>query len=246
MTKEGERSGFEGFDRLRLKIDIHVHTWYSDSEGSVGHIIEVARRKGLDGVAITDHHTLRGAREALSKKSGLIIVPGEEINTDRGDILALGIRKEIPERLPIAEAIAQVHRQNGLVVIPHPTIPLFSKIKESDLRRLPIDGLEVFSSISPLANYYATKNMEMAKRLKVPMLAGSDSHFPETVGDAYTIVDAKSCDAQGILDAIELGRTGIGCHPSKLIFKVKMLIGLATFSFRPRRGIPDYGCKYLF
>ncbi|MFQ6074586.1 MAG: PHP domain-containing protein [Candidatus Bathyarchaeia archaeon] len=209
-----------------LKIDIHVHTHHSDSTGSVAEVIETAKRRGLDGVAITDHHTLRGVEEALAMQHGLVIVPGEEVETDRGDILALGVRKVIPRGLPIREAIRQVHSQRGLVVVPHPTIPFFGKLKESDFGRLPIDGLEVFSAIAPLANHYARKNMDLARWLGLPVLAGSDSHFPETVGDAYTIIYARGYDLPNILGAIRQGRTRLGCRPSKLTFKFRMIISL--------------------
>ena len=64
-----------------LKIDMHVHTWYSDSTASVDAVLEVAQRKGLDGIAITDHNTLRGAYEALKRRDSLVVIPGEEVKT---------------------------------------------------------------------------------------------------------------------------------------------------------------------
>ncbi|HDN01715.1 MAG TPA: PHP domain-containing protein, partial [Candidatus Bathyarchaeota archaeon] len=80
-----------------LKIDMHVHTWYSDSSASVDEVIEAAKRRGLDGVAITDHNVIDGALEAERKSDGLIIIPGEEISTLHGELLALGIRKAVPK-----------------------------------------------------------------------------------------------------------------------------------------------------
>lgn len=226
-----------------LKIDIHVHTHYSDSTGSVAEVIDAARRRGLDGVAITDHRTLRGAEKALAMRPDLVILPGEEIETDRGDILALGVRRVIPDGLPIREAIRRVHSQGGLVVVPHPTIPLFSKLRGPDLGRLPVDGLEVFSAIAPLAHHYAGKNLELARRLGLPALAGSDSHFSETVGDAYTIIYATGYDQTSILEAMRQGRIRMGCRPSRLIFKLRMIelllrqtLGRSNKSHSKRRG----------
>ena len=207
----------------RLKIDMHVHTDYSDSSGSVEQVIEAAKNRGLDGIAITDHDTLEGAEVAMSEQNDLIIIPGEEVKTDRCEILAIGIWEPVPEELPLEEAIRRVHLQNGLVFVPHPTIPFFGKLKESEMRKLPIDGLEVFSSISPLANYYASKNEAMAKRLGILMIAGSDSHRAETVGDAYTIVEVNDRSLTSVLEALKLGRTEMYCRSSKLKFKIRAL-----------------------
>jgi predicted metal-dependent phosphoesterase TrpH len=206
-----------------LKIDLHVHTWYSDSTGSVREVLEVAQRKGLDGIAITDHHTLRGAYEALQENNGLVVVPGAEIETTQGELLALGIRYPIPKRLPITEAIRRIHTQKALAIIPHPTVPFLSTSKEKELEKLNIDGLEAFSAVTPLSRHFLIKNMELARRLKLPVTAGSDSHSPETVGDAYTMIYSKSKRLSDILDAIRLGQTFIGGSPSTLKFKLKML-----------------------
>ena len=43
---------------LHLKIDLHTHSTYSDGLARPEYILEGAREKGLDGLAITDHHTL--------------------------------------------------------------------------------------------------------------------------------------------------------------------------------------------
>ncbi|MFQ6095579.1 MAG: CehA/McbA family metallohydrolase, partial [Candidatus Bathyarchaeia archaeon] len=217
------------YQLVRLKIDMHVHTNYSDSKGTVEEVIKMAENNGLNGIAITDHNTLEGAKVAMEMRSNLIVIPGEEVETEKGDILALGIKEAIPANLPIEEAIHRVHLQGGLVFIPHPTIPFFGKLKESDMRRLPIDGLEVFSAISPFANHYASKNMDIAKRLGLPMIAGSDSHFPETVGDAYTIIEAEEATLPSILEALRLGRTELFCRPSKLRSKIKILRVVTKF-----------------
>ena len=211
--------------RLILKIDMHVHTWYSDSNGSVDDVLDVARRKGLDGIAITDHNTINGALEALWKKTNLIVIPGEEVSTRRGEILALGIRKEVQPGLDILDTIEKIHTQGGLAIVPHPAVPFFSVFKIDELARLPIDGLEAFSSLTPYSKYFARESLEMAEKLQVGVTAGSDSHSPETVGDAYTIVNSESQSLEDILCAIKLGFTSIEGSSSRLYFKLKMVKG---------------------
>ena len=208
-----------------FKIDMHVHTWYSDSSGSVEDVIEAAKKKGLDGLAITDHNTMKGSREAEKMRTDLLIIPGEEIKTERGEILAYGIKETIPKGLPISETIRRIHLQGGLAVLPHPTIPFFSWLKEGDIKRLQIDGLEVISAITPLPRYFLKKNLAIAQRLGLAVLAGSDSHSSETVGDTYTIVNSRSLDLKDVLNAIRLGQTKICFHPSKLAFKARMIRG---------------------
>ena len=211
-----------------LKIDMHVHTRHSDSTGSVEEVLQVAQRKGLDGIAVTDHDTLRGAHEALKRRPELIVIPGEEIKTLHGEILAIGIKRAIPKDLSITEAIWGTHIQDGLAVIPHPTVPFFGRLPENSLRNLPIDGLEVFSAITPLAEHFLEKNLKLAQRLGVARTAGSDSHHPETVGDAYTIVHSDSSDLKDILAAMKSGLTYVGGNPSKLAFKLRMVKGFLT------------------
>jgi len=207
-----------------LKIDLHVHTCYSDSNGSVSEVLEEARRKGIDGLAITDHKTIVGAMEALKRRGNLIVIPGQEVKTNQCEILALGIRRKIEDNLSIIETIEKIHAQRGIAILPHPTVPFFSGIDEKMIGTIPIDGIEVFSSITPLPWHFLRKNLELARRLGLPITAGSDSHFVETVGDAYTIIHCKDKDMYEILRAIKLGRTSIGGEPSKFSLKLRMIL----------------------
>jgi len=216
----------EKSDRLLiLKIDMHVHTWHSDSRASVDEVLDVAYRKGLDGVAITDHNIIDGALEAEKKSGDLIIIPGEEVTTLDGELIALGIREPIPKGLPARRVVKIVHSQGGIIVVPHPTVPFVGRFSEEALRRLDIDGVEVFSAITPLPGYFLRRNVELARRLGVAVLAGSDSHFAQTVGDAYTIIYSEGSSVEKILEAIKMYRTKVGCKPSDWIFKARMLRG---------------------
>jgi len=214
---------------------MHVHTSYSDSNGSVSEVLKEAQRKGLDGVAITDHKTIRGAYEALRRRGRLLVIPGQEVKTKRCEILALGIREEIKDNLPILEVIKEIHAQGGLAIIPHPTVPFFSGLNEKAMSGLPIDGIEVFSSIIPLPWYFLRKNLELAHKLRMPIVAGSDSHFKETVGDAYTIVYCEDRSIREVLRAVRLGRTTIGGYSSKISFKLRMLGGMIPHLLRSSR-----------
>jgi len=202
---------------------MHVHTSYSDSSASVNEVLEEAQRKGLDGIAITDHDTIRGAYEALRRRNRLIVIPGQEVKTKQCEILALGIRRRIEKDLPVLKALKKIHAQQGLAIVPHPTVPFFSGLKEKEMKSLPIDGIEVFSSITPLSWYFLRKNLKLAHKVGVPIVAGSDSHSAKTVGDAYTIIRCEDRSIREILRAVKLGQTSIGGGPSRLSFKLRII-----------------------
>lgn len=72
-----------------MTIDLHVHTTASDGSLSPAEVVHQARQAGLGALAITDHDTLLGAKEALSAgiPSDLAFLTGIEISADRPDFL---------------------------------------------------------------------------------------------------------------------------------------------------------------
>ena len=84
-----------------MKFDMHVHTLHSPKCGWMRpeSLVENAKKKGLDGLAITDHNTIEGAQEVFDivreEQIELFIIIGEEISTDRGEVLAYFINREI-------------------------------------------------------------------------------------------------------------------------------------------------------
>ena len=87
---------------LELKIDFHVHTCYSqDSSITLKQVVLFAKKRGLDGVAITDHNTVKGALKLKTKE--IIIVPGIEVSTSQGHLLGINVTTPIPAKLGIEE-----------------------------------------------------------------------------------------------------------------------------------------------
>lgn len=66
-----------------MKIDLHCHTNLSDGSTGIDELIELARVRGVDVVAVTDHDTLAGSvqAESLGKQNGVTVVPGVEISS---------------------------------------------------------------------------------------------------------------------------------------------------------------------
>ena len=132
-----------------FKADFHIHTEYSmDCATPLERIIERCLEVGINCVAITDHGTIAGAQK-LQQMAPFKVIVGEEILTSVGEIIGFFLVEEVPSRLPVLEAIAQVKDQGGLVGIPHPFDRLrMSALSDKTLEPLLpyIDVIEVFNT----------------------------------------------------------------------------------------------------
>ncbi len=153
-------------------------------------LVEAAERKNLDGIAVTDHDTMEGFEEIRKMDTDLTVVPGEEITTDRGELLGLFIGKGIKSSRP-EEAVKEVKEQDGVVVVPHPFDPIRSFNGWKSLEG--IDGIEVFNSRN-LTSGMNKKAKMYAEDNSLVRTAGSDAHSPWEVGKAYIEAEAKSVE----------------------------------------------------
>jgi len=164
-------------------------------------VIVYSKKRGLDGVAITDHDTLAGALKL--QNSDLIVIPGIEITTLRGHLLALNVTTPIPPKLDINETIQRIHEAGGIAVAAHPT--LFYKSAPSQ-KTASYDAIEVINSAAIPFQLFTYLNQKFATRLKLPQTAGSDSHYAPEIGAAYTVIQADP-DVNEIVQAITRGAT---------------------------------------
>ena len=187
-----------------LKIDLHVHTCYSeDASTTPKEVVYYAKKNGLDGVAITDHNTLKGAFK-LAKKRELIIIPGLEVATHRCHVLALNVTTQIPPKLGIVETVQRIHDAGGVTVIAHPSVVLKTGLGLEINSSLNLDAVEVINSSS--FPFFLTTHLshKLAQRLRLPQTAGSDSHHAQEIGTAYTLVKADS-NTDDVIEAIQKG-----------------------------------------
>ena len=190
---------------LLLKIDLHVHTCYSIDAGTTPkEIVAHSKKRGLDGVAITDHDTLEGALK-LTNHEELIVIPGIEITTLDGHVLALNVHEEVPPEMTLSETIRGVHELGGIAVAAHPKA-IHCGIKQQITSSLGFDAIEVINS-SAFPFFFSTyQSRKVALRLGLPQVAGSDAHYPSEIGFAYTLVDADP-EVDEIVHAIRKGAT---------------------------------------
>jgi predicted metal-dependent phosphoesterase TrpH len=191
-----------------LRFDLHVHSDYSpDGHSTVEDILRAAQRKGLDGVAITDHDTTAGAIHALEIAGqvapGLLVIPGQEVSTKAGHLIVLGITMQIPKGLSAKDTIAMAHELGGTVIVPHPD----QRTRHG--MRIPhgADAVEIYNSRYILGYHNFVTARKVGKR-KMPAVAGSDAHVASMVGQAVTVVMAPR-DVPAVLKAIRDGKTRI-------------------------------------
>ncbi len=167
-----------------MKFDFHIHSSYSlDSILTPAKIVDISRKKGLDGIAVTDHHTIRGGLESRDlNRSSLIVIVGSEIKTEWGDVVCLFLEREITSKR-FLEVVEQVRKQDGILILAHP----FWKHTLSEELLNHVDLVEVFNSrISPSRNQ---KGERLAQKRGLPQVAGSDAHLPWEIGRGVTCFD---------------------------------------------------------
>lgn len=171
-----------------IKADLHIHTYHSpDSLATPDDIMRWARRRGIDRVAITDHDTIAAALEMHRRWPESVIV-GEEIKTDRGEIIGLFLSEEVPAGLSPAETIRCIREQRGVVYIPHPMDRIRGSALAYDALLDVVDSVDVIETLNARVtladdNRFAA---EFAQDHNLPQAAGSDAHSPSEVGRAYT------------------------------------------------------------
>ena len=185
---------------------MHSHTHYSrgkkiyyDGVEPPEVMVRRAKEIGLGALAITDHNTMLGVKKAKQegKKQGLIVIPGEEINSLHGHVTALGIQETIRPGLSIFETVDLIHEQGGIAVSVHPF-----DIKHDGLREYAksCDAIEIFNgnNIDRISNIRARR---FAKRNNMVKVAGSDAHTAAMVG--FGLINTKASDIDGIIKSIK-------------------------------------------
>ena len=168
-----------------IHVDLHMHTNHShDCATPVERLLETAIERGLGAIAVTDHNEISGALEARERADGIKVIVGEEVKTaDQGEVIGLFIEEKIPRGMTLAETIAAIRSQNGLVYVPHPFDRMHAVPDYEHMLQVveDIDAIEVFnprvafSAFNEEAERFATKYRIVAG-------AGSDSHVPQGLG----------------------------------------------------------------
>ncbi|QLC34482.1 PHP domain-containing protein [Halarchaeum sp. CBA1220] len=196
-----------------LSVELHSHSSLSyDGRDPVEMLLEQAAAVGLDALAVTDHDEYDASARAaeLAPDYGLVGIPGMEVTSAAGHVLALGIEEPVPAGRPFGETLDAIRDAGGIAVVPHPFQESRSGVAANVTRETlaSADAIEVYNSrlLTGRANRQAET---FARDHGLPMTAGSDAHIAEMVGQAVTRVDADERDLESILDAVRAGRTSV-------------------------------------
>ncbi|MFZ5570748.1 MAG: PHP-associated domain-containing protein [Thermodesulfobacteriota bacterium] len=182
----------------RLVIDLHAHTSPASpcSSITVENLIAEARQAGLDGIVLTDHNHCRKPRELeeLRQKHGFLVLGGNEIITDQGDVLTYGLDHTVSGVIRLPELRAKVRAVGGFMAVAHPFrgFLIFSgqqlgmtieKAAERNLFQW-VDAIEILNGkVTEQENDFSR---QVAERIGLPGIAGSDAHESGTIGTYAT------------------------------------------------------------
>jgi predicted metal-dependent phosphoesterase TrpH len=178
------------------RYDLQVHTDASPcSRASPSDVVDSAVDAGLDGIAITNHDTLAGYDEVADfAPTGLTVIPGVEVTTTQGHLLALYINEEPPQADPVT-VIEHVHEQDGVAILSHP-FDRFREYYDTDLDAIAshVDAVEAKNSRCLLPRFNR-RAREFATQHDVAVTGGSDAHFPMEVGRSTTVCESPLREA---------------------------------------------------
>ena len=226
-------------ERPHIHCDLHMHTDHSpDCATPVELLLETAKVRGLGAIAITDHNEISGALEALEiaeRIGGIKVIVAEEVKTaHQGEVIGLFLRERIERGMSMAETIAEIRRQGGLVYVPHPFDRLHSVPDYEHLLEIveQIDILEVFN---PRVAFSAFNEeaVRFARKYGIVPGAGSDSHVAQGLGS----VKIRLRDFDGPEEFLESMREADIVRKHKNLVYVQALKFLQTSGGRGGRSL---------
>ena len=199
-----------------MNIDLHVHTLkYSNcSKIDPEELFVHAKDLNVNGLVITEHNSIWNKDERMEFKQhikDIKIFWGIEISAKSGIhyLVYFDIDKynlEFYENINDYTLFSNVHKIGGVIIPAHlfrfkMDIDFFSMFKSN------IDGLEIKSNN---IDFEGMKKIEkLSKKLKIPLIAGSDAHSMDIIGKFSTIFFSKINSEKDIVSAIKKGQ----CKP---------------------------------
>ncbi|MGP8071620.1 MAG: CehA/McbA family metallohydrolase [Thermoplasmata archaeon] len=191
-----------------VRLDLHVHSRHSpDSPLSLEALARRIPYTGLRGFALTDHNSVAGHAELTELRRSYptyLFLPGVEVSTLEGHLLAYGVSEAPPPHRPVAETVEWVRANGGEPVLAHPfrfRHGVGRRVAESAL----VTGIEARNGHnSEVAN---AKAELIAARRELAATGGSDVHALVDLGRAYTSFPDEVATVDDLLEAIRRRQT---------------------------------------
>jgi predicted metal-dependent phosphoesterase TrpH len=196
------------------RADIHLHTNLGDGTASPARVVEEARQRGLDVIAVTDHDHLEGAKrvaDLLARERELgerdpgaderplpELIWGCEITTRDGHFIGLFLQRPVRMLQRVEATIEAVKEQGGLCVVPHPMgrlVPSLGRRKIEELleRGYALDAIELYNP-SPANAGARAEVRRLNEQWGLAATGGSDAHFWQHIGAGYTLFPGRGVD----------------------------------------------------
>lgn len=190
-----------------LAGDFHSHTVHSDGALSVGGLAALARSRGLDFLAVTDHNTVshHARLPAAGRRHSIVLVPGQEVTRDVGHANVLGDVGLVDFRSAPDTWAAQAADRGGVLSINHPLAadcawllpvdrPAVAEVWHSSWAQVPTWG-------APLAWWLLTPDT-------IP-IGGSDFHHHGSDGLPGSPTTWVLAEGDDVVGAVRAGRTAV-------------------------------------
>jgi hypothetical protein len=192
---------------MQIKADLRVHTTFSrDSLITPKDLVYYAKKRGLNAVAVTDHNQLEGALK-IAKETDFLVIPGMEVSSADGHIVALNVKELIPKDFSAVETVERIHEAGGVAIACHPYVLFKGCLREKVCSTF--DAIEVINARAFPFKRSVKKAEEAAEHFKLSRVAGTDAHYGPQIGYGYTVIDVDEETVGAIAKAIIKG----DCQP---------------------------------
>lgn len=174
-------------------------------------VVSRAKRRGLDALVYAPHFTrwpeIRERAERFSDDD-LLVVPARELFTgrwgDRKHVLALDLDAPIPDYLTFEGTLAELERQDAVVLAPHPEFATVS-VDVIDINRHPetFHAVEVYNPKHRAGHNRRAR--ELARETGLPAFGSSYAHLRGTVGEVWTTFETALDTPEALHDALRSG-----------------------------------------
>ena len=202
-----------------LRADFHHHIDADPIDGkfvrhSAGELIDRAAAAGLNVLAITCHESVPydGAASRYAAARGVLLLRGMEATVDGQHVLLLNFPEFPPGVCSMEEIVARKTR-DALVIAPHPFYPVGMGMGETLVSYPDVfDAVEFSGLYTPLTRRFNRRAAEYARRIGVPVVGNTDTHFLWQLGRTYTLIDAAP-EPTAVIDALRHGRVHLVTQP---------------------------------